>query len=275
MTGLLLDVAVVVLAILLVMFGIWRGFYKLIFGLVTSVLALVLTIVLTGTVSTIIMEKTPIDERIAISLDEPLSKYIPNPNIEISFYDIDGDGEASELGFMLEEEIFAFEKALDGSYFKFVAGPLENIIRERLELRNEDDSYVYESVVLLQGVSATLVSYIMLVVVGIVLFIVLTILVKLIMSLVKKLVTKSYLGYFIDKLFGGVLGIGIAGLVVFGALTIIQLLGTYEWIIPVNKLIAESTLTKLLLENNFLYALLNETVNLNAMINGLIGKLGK
>lgn len=273
MTGLLLDLIVVILTVLLVLFGVWRGMYKLIFGLISSVLALVLTIVLANSVTTFVVDKTTIDDRIGTALDTSLAKYIPNGNMQISYYDIDGDGNATELGYEFEGKVNPFSNVMSGSKLSFLSNTLESVVKARLDAKDANGNQINTSVVLIEAVSATLVGYIMLAIVAVVLFILLVIVIKLLMSLLKKLVTKTYLGYFMDKLLGGVVGLAIAALIVFGALTVIKLLGTYEWIIPVNALIESSTLTKVLYNNNFLYAWLTESFNLKGIIDNILSKI--
>ena len=102
--------------------------------------------------------------------------------------------------------------------------------------------------------------------------IVFAILVKILMSLIKKFVTRTYLGHFINKLVGAILGLVIAAVVIWGFLAVVRLLGTYEWIIPVNNLIETSVITKILYEHNYLYIFLVDTVNIKEIIDSIISK---
>ena len=69
--------------------------------------------------------------------------------------------------------------------------------------------------------------------------------------IIKKLVSNTYIGYYLNKVLGGVLGFIISAALVFGFMTIVRLLGNYEVIIPVNQMIEDSTVAKLIYDNNF------------------------
>ena len=77
MNGLILDVIVIAVAVLLIIFGIWRGFYKLIFGLVSGIAALAIAIVLCSTVTSFAIDKTQIDEKLKVALDEQIQNAVP------------------------------------------------------------------------------------------------------------------------------------------------------------------------------------------------------
>lgn len=267
MTGIILDVAVVVITVLLLIFGVWRGMYKMIFGLVSALLAIVITILCVSPVSTVIVDKTTLDERLTVAIDEPLSKAVPNGDIVIQLYDIDGDGNAAELGFTVEGEIHPFADALAGTPYAALSGVLESVLSGRIDEESSDVTFI-------SVLSSTIVGYVISAIVFVVLLVVFSILVSLIMKLVKKFVTHTYLGHFLDKLLGAVMGLVIAAVFIWGVLAIIRMLGTYEWIIPVNNLIESSTLTKLLYENNYLYLFIVDRFDLKGIIDKIISGVG-
>lgn len=267
MTGIILDVAVVVITVLLLIFGIWRGMYKLIFGLVSALLAIVLTVLCVSPVSTLIVDKTTLDERLSSAIDQPLSTALPNGDVVIQLLDLDGDGNATELGFVVEGEQHPFSDLLAGTPYSMLSSVVESAVKGRV---TEESS----EVTFRAALSASLTAYIIMAIVFILLLIIYSILVALIMKLIKKFVTHTYLGHFIDKLLGAVLGLAIAAVIIFGALAIIRTLGTYEWIIPVNNLIESSTLTKILYENNFLYTFIVDRVDLKGLIDRIIESTG-
>ena len=94
------------------------------------------------------------------------------------------------------------------------------------------------------------------------------------MAIIKRIVRTTYVGHFFDKVLGMVIGLLIAMVIIWGTLAVIRLLGTYTWIIPVNEIIEQSTLTKWLYENNFIYNFLVSATNLQESIAGLLGNLG-
>ena len=262
MSGIVLDIIVVVLTVLLLIFGIWRGMYKLIFGLVSSLLAIILTVVLLSTVTGFVVEKTTLDERLTQALDQPLSESLPNGDVIIQYYDIDGDGQANELGFIADGVAHPFADLLQGTNYSMFSGVIEKVIADKVDAEN--------GVPFITVLSSTLVGYIVMAIVFVALLIIFAIIVKLLMMLIKKFVTATYFGHFVNKLIGAILGLVIAAVIIWGSLAVIRLLGTYEWIIPVNNLIEDSTLTKILFENNYIYKFLTESFNIKEVIDRII-----
>lgn len=261
MTGIVLDIIVVVLVALLLIFGIWRGMYKLIFGLVSSLLTIILAIVFISPVTGFLVDRTTLDERLGQAIDEPLTKSVPNGEIIIEYLDVDGDG-ILELGYSADGVLHPFADLLAGTNFSMFSGVVESVLSGQVEEG--------QNVTFINALSSTLVGYIIMAISFVALLIIFAIVVRLIMLLVKKLVTKTYVGHFINKLFGAILGIVISMVIIWGTLAIIKLLGTYEWIIPVNTLISESTLTKLLFDNNFIYNFLMDSFNIKEVIDSII-----
>lgn len=264
MSGLILDIAVVVITVLLLIFGAWRGMYKMLFGLISALLAIVLAVALMNPVSTFVVEKTTLDERLVSALDTPMAESLPNGDQVLQLIDTDGDGINDALGYMIDGEQYAFADLLTDTPYAMLSGVIEGAISDQV---TEDSS----EVTFRAALSAALTAYIVAAIVFVVLLIVFSILVSLIMKLIKKFVTHTFLGHFLDKLLGAVLGLVLAAVIIFGVLAIIKVLGTYEWIIPVNELIESSTLTKLLYDNNFVYTVLVDAVDLKGMLDGIIG----
>ncbi len=271
MTGLILDIAIIVVALLLLIFGLWRGLYKIVFGLVSALLAIVLTLALVSPVTTLLVDNTTLDERLAIAIDEPLSASFPNGDVVVQLYDFDGDGEATDVAFLVDGgDPIPMADALAGSPYAMLSGVMEGLVSTELVNNQPAEGEEAVDVTFISVLSKVIIGYVIMAIVFVVLLIVLSILVALIMKLIKKFVTHTYLGHFLDKLLGGVVGVVIAAVVILGALAIIRVLGTYEWIIPVNNLIESSTVTKLLYENNILYTFLVDSFDLKGMLDSLL-----
>lgn len=265
MTGIILDLIVAVIVIMLLLFGIWRGAYKLIFGLVSSLLAIVLTVLLVSSATQLVISSTTIDDRIQTSIDSGIRAKIPNANVTIRLYDLNGDGAKDELGYEIDGEVKAFDTLLKGTPYSIFSGTVEGMIKGSIEGEQE---VVFATVLV-----ATLVGYIMLAITFVVLLIIFEIVTKAIMHILKKFITKTYFGHFVDKLLGAVLGLTIAGILIYGSLAVIKFLGTYAFIIPTNQLIEESTITKWLFNNNFLYNLLVSSFNVKGIIDSILAKI--
>ena len=266
----ILDIIVVCLTILLLLIGIWRGMYKIIYGFISSIVALVLAIVFTSTVVTFTVKNTQIDDRLVDYIAQPISSYVPNAQTVVAFYDLDEDEETSDqLGFQGGTEIKPFSEILAGTKLSFLSGSIESIIGKQL-LTDEDGQAPFIDVLV-----AYLTSYILAITAFIILWILSFILMKIICAILKKLSTSTFIGYFLNKVIGGVLGLAIAGVFIFGILTVIQAMGNYEVIIPANNLIEDSIITKFLSNNNFVYTFVSKSFNMQAVIDKIMEAMSK
>lgn len=277
MNGLILDVVVAVVAVLLIIFGIWRGMYKLIFGLVSGIAAIVIAIMLSSTVTSAIIEKTNLDDLVFKALDEKIQEALPEEmhakEVTIVFYKDGtmsvsyGTKDMTSIGEYLNETPYGMVGSLIDSL-------VSNETANKLLLPTDEAEDAKNETTLANVLSTVAIVYIMLAAVFILLWILSYIIVRFVMYLIKKLVNKTYIGHFIDKLLGMVIGAALALVLVWGVLAVIRLLGTYTWIISINEVINSSTITKMLFENNVLYDMLVANTNLQETIAGLIGSLG-
>lgn len=277
MNGLILDVVVAVVAVLLIIFGIWRGMYKLIFGLVSGIAAIVIAIMLSSTVTSAIIEKTKLDDLVFEALDEKIQEALPEEmhakEVTIVFYK---DGTMSvSYG---TKDMTSISEYLSETPYGMVGSLIDSLVSNetanKLLLPTDEAEDAKNETTLANVLSTVAIVYIMLAAVFILLWILSYIIVRFVMYLIKKLVNKTYIGHFIDKLLGMVIGAALALVLVWGVLAVIRLLGTYTWIISINEVINSSTITKMLFENNVLYDMLVANTNLQETIAGLIGSLG-
>lgn len=277
MNGLILDVVIAVIAVLFIIFGIWRGMYKLIYGLISSLAAIVLAVVLASTVTSFVISRTSLDEMLYNALDEQLQGVIPADleasSVEIK-YSWDDEGEMTiEItnGANTYETVKEYIEEKGTTYsLIFNLIDIDELINSESTISVVGQSTAEENTefttTLARVMSAAAIVYILLAIVFVLLWIVLYVVVRLLMFLLKKIVHGTYVGHFLDKLLGMVVGVAFAMIIIWGALAIIRLLGSYTWIIPVNELINASTLTKFLYENNFLYNFLVNSANVQQSI---------
>ncbi len=277
MNGIILDVIVIVIAVLFIIFGIWRGLYKMVYGFISSLLALVLAVVLCTTVTNFVVDKTTIDDKLYSAIDQPLQNAIPEnlhaTDVVISFnadatvtitYESATYETLSEYLTKTNSSIAALGSLMDSV---ILGDNAMNTINPSLNT----DSPETVNTTLANVISSITVVYIMDAIVFLLLWIVAYIIVRLLMLIIKQIAHKTYIGHFLDKLLGFVLGAGFAMVIIWGALAVIKLLATYTWIVPVNEVIESSTITKWLFDNNYLYNLLVSTTNLQESISTLIG----
>jgi len=261
--GIILDIAVVVLFLVILLFSIWRGFYKMIFGLVLSLLAFSLAFALTSTVTKLVVDYTTFDTYLANALDKPLSK-IQNNDAWV-FTTTSESGEVSVMYTPKdnETEMHPFSDITKGQWYSVFGKTMENAVKKQLK---GDDRIPFR-----EALALTLTSYILSACVWVVLLILFTILVKLIMNLFKKFVTRSYFGHFANKALGAALGLAISMVLIWGSLAIIRLLATFNWIIPVNAVIGDSLVTKMLFNNNYVYTFVVNSFDVSGVLDKLMG----
>lgn len=263
----ILDIVVIALTILLLLFGIWRGMYKMINGLISSIIALVLAIILTSTVVTFVIDNTLLDDKLVDVLAIQLDKYVPNSQQVVAFYDIDNDAETpDELGFNPGTGVKPFEEIFEGSKIAFLSAPIKSLVEKQVT--------EYGEAPFLKAMVAVITAYILTGVAFILLMILLFIIIRLLFALIKKVVSATYIGYYVNKVVGGILGLAVAGALVFGFLTIVKLLSNYSMIITINTMIDDSTVTKLLAQNNFLYGLIGD-IDIQSQIDKIMAMIDK
>ncbi|MFW5780341.1 MAG: CvpA family protein, partial [Bacillota bacterium] len=100
------------------------------------------------------------------------------------------------------------------------------------------------------------------------------IIIRVLFMVLKKLVATTYIGYYLNKVLGGVLGVIITAILVLGFMTIVRLLGNYEVIIPVNQMIEDSSVSKMIYDNNFLYNFISNKVDIQSTIDKIMEAIG-
>lgn len=264
----ILDVVIITVPILLLLFGIWRGMYKLVYGLISSIVALVLAIMLTSNVVTFTIDNTQLDEKLNEVISKPLDSYVPNAKKTVAFYDLDNNPDTpDELGFDSGSGIEPFENILKDSKIRFLSAPIKTIVTRQVEKEGEST--------FLNAMVAYIMAYVFSAVAFIILWILFFILMKVLFAALKKVVSSTYLGYYLDKIVGGLLGLVISGVLIFGFLTIVKLMGNYPVIISVNNMIDDSTVTKILAENNFVYGFIEDKIDMQSLIDKLMEMISK
>ncbi|MDD4316696.1 MAG: CvpA family protein [Clostridia bacterium] len=263
----ILDIVIIALTVLLLLFGIWRGMYKMLHGFISSTIALVIAILLTSTVVTFTVDNTQVDEKLVTLAAQPLSK-IPNSQQVVAFYDLDSNPDtAEELGFNPGSGPQPYTKLLEGTKFAFLSPIVKPIVNKYVQANGATP--------FIRALVAVIIAYALSVAAFLILWILFFILVSIIFLILKKVVTATYIGYYLNKVVGGVLGVVISAALIFGFLTIIKLMGNYEQVIPVNRMIEESTVTKLLANKNFLYTLVADKIDVQSLIDKLMAMIAK
>lgn len=272
--GIIIDIAVVAIILIVAIIGIKRGFVKTLVGLLSIVITLAAAIFLTQPVAGLVADNTEWDASLRTELANSIADSLPNSNANVIYDNLDGDPETDlELAFVPEgsnepaplSEVFGDNflwGLIPGSLLEGAAADMltEQALADDIEL----DSAI-NTVSLLNVVSQAFVNVIFLVGAFIVLSIVVRLLLWLILLLLRKITQRVYLAYFLDKTLGGVLGLALGAVIVLIILTIIQLLSGMSFMTAVNETLDGTTVTKMIMDNNFLYELLSQFIDLSSI----------
>lgn len=277
--AIVLDLVLVAIIVLMVLLGIKRGLVKTCVGLVSTILVLVVAVLAVSPVTNLIVVGTEWDDTVRESLEGPLADKLPNAYAKVYYYDLNEDGE-KELVYEIDnkkanfEEIFKDNAVLD---FINVAGLLTDSVDELLQANAELNPDITDykdqtnTIDFIDGVTTPVTSLIFTAVVFVVLLIVTRLVIALLFKLLKKLISSLYIVHFFDKMLGGIFGLAMGALFVLILLTLVQLLSQLAFMESINEFISQTMVTKFLMENNFLYDFLVNSVNLGE----LMGSLGK
>lgn len=276
--GIVIDIVVIALIILMVILGIKRGFVKSLFGLLSIVIALAAAIFLTAPVADAVAANTEWDEDLRQELATSIADTLPNSEASVRYVYVDGS-EDPVLVYIPEDtnEQVEFSEILSSgglwsimpeSWLNEAATDMLNAQAEADEIDLDDPT---NFVSFREVTSQALVNVIYSVAGFIVVFIAARVLIWLLLLLLRKVVRNVYIAYFVDKMLGGIIGLALGLVIVLVLLTILQLMGEMSFMAKVNELLESTTITRLLMENNFLYELIAENVDLSGLLGGTGG----
>lgn len=272
--GIIIDIAVVAIILIVAIIGIKRGFVKTLVGLLSIVITLAAAIFLTQPVAGLVADNTEWDTSLRTELANAIADSLPNSNANVIYDNLDGDPETDlELAFVPEgsnepaplSEVFGDNFLWGLIPDSLLEGAAADMLTEQALAEDIELDSAINTVPLLNVVSQAFVNVIFLVGAFIVLAIVVRILLWLILLLLRKITQRVYLAYFLDKTLGGVLGLALGAVIVLIILTIIQLLSGMSFMTAVNETLDGTTVTKMIMDNNFLYELLSQFIDLSSI----------
>ena len=275
--GLIIDIAVVAIVVLIAVIGIKRGFIKTLFGLLSIVITIGLSVMLTTTVADLVAGSTEWDTSLRTEISNSIADSLPNSDATVYYYKLDEDPDAEiELvytvrnGDTVSQPAPLKEALASHVLWKLVpASLMEDTAAELLTAQAEAEEIpvdnVLNTVSLLTVVSQTFVNLIFVVAAFIVLCIVIRFLLWLVLLLLKKLSQRMYLAYFLDKTLGGILGLALGAVVILLVVTVLQILGGFSFMEPVNTELQNSTITKMIMDNNIVYDFISKYIDLSSL----------
>lgn len=276
--GIIIDIVVVAIVVLIAVIGIKRGFIKTLVGLLSIVITIALSVLLTTTVADLVADSTEWDTSLRTELSNSLADSLPNSDATVYYFDLDNDPETDlELVYVVRKDGTTSDpaplKEALSSHILWKLLPsslLEDTAAEMLNAQAESEEIAVDSVLntvsLLDVTSQSLVNVIFIVAAFIALCIVIRFLLWLILLLLKKISQRVYLAYFLDKTLGGILGLALGAVVVILIVTILQLLGRLSFMDPVNEQLQNTTITKMIMDNNFVYDFVSKYIDLSSLV---------
>lgn len=274
----IIDVAVAVVLVLTVALGVKRGFVKTCLGLIYVLLAIVITAMATSPLTQVIIDGTDWSDSLQEKLEESLVEEIPNAYTQIFYDEIDEEHEGKELVYedSITGERIPFAKIMEENALLDALGitsliepAAEELLAEQAEASDIAYDDVNNTITLIEAIVVPLTSVIVTAIVGVALFIVSLIVLKLLLWLIGQLVKRLYLVHFLDKLLGGILGLVLGLVLIFIVLTVVQLMSGLEFMSTANEYLSETVLTKFLMDNNLIYNLLMQNLNLEELFGSL------
>lgn len=264
--GLAIDVILVAVLLLFVVIGAKKGFVKMTLGLVVSLAVLVGSIVLVTPITKVLIDNTNLDNQLMSAINDPIAAKLPGSYTTLYYYDLDGDPETEdELVCDKDGSPMPYDLVFDGTvYQKF---NLHKLIKPMVEsaLKNGDNDHIY----LVDALTFSIASIIITSATFVVLLIVLRIILAIIMKLLSKAVSSLYVAHFFDKLLGAVFGLAMGAVIVIVIITLVQLFQNVAFMEPVITAIDRSYLTKLAMDNNFVYTLIVQKLNFQSILTKL------
>lgn len=275
--SILVDVVIVALVVLIIVLGVKRGFVRSIVGLVSAVAVLAGAIMLTSPVTGLITAGTDWDKQIAESLESPIAEKLPNAYATVYYTDYDNDVNTDvELVYKIDGEEHPFDEIFNGNAVikqlglaKLVRPAVEKLLHAQAEEENIALDNFNNTINLIDGVTTPIATAILTVAVFFALLIVLWIVLWILLKIFKKVVSRIYIAHFLDKMLGGIFGLVMGVLVVLIILTVIQVLSPLSFMEPVNNFLSETVVTKFVMDNNFLYRFLAESINIESLMSGI------
>lgn len=264
--GLAIDVLLVATLLLFAVVGAKKGIIKMSFGLITAIAVLAGSILLVSPVSKVLIDNTNLDNKIMSSIEGPIASKLPGSYDSLYYLDLDNNPETpDELVCDKDGTPMPYEYIFEGTiYQKF---GLQKLIKPMVEnaLDNGDSDHIY----LVDAITFSISSIIIMVVTFVVLLILLRIILAILMKLLSKAIASLYVAHFLDKFLGLVFGLALGAVVLIALITVVQIIQNVSFMEPVMTAIDRSYLTKFIMENNFVYTLLVQKANLQGMLTKL------
>jgi len=181
--GLAVDVLVVALLLLFAVVGAKKGIIKMSFGLITMVAVFLGSLLLVSPVSKVLINNTNLDNQLMSALERPIGTKLPGSYSFVYYHDLDNDPETPDELVIDKDNIpMPYDYVFEGTIYQQFG--LHKLMRPMVEntLKNGDSDRIY----LVDAITFSIASIIIMAATFIVLIIVLRIIMAILMRLLKK-----------------------------------------------------------------------------------------
>ncbi len=264
--GLAVDVLVVALLLLFAVVGAKKGIIKMSFGLITMVAVFLGSLLLVSPVSKVLINNTNLDNQLMSALERPIGTKLPGSYSFVYYHDLDNDPETPDELVIDKDNIpMPYDYVFEGTIYQQFG--LHKLMRPMVEntLKNGDSDRIY----LVDAITFSIASIIIMAATFIVLIIVLRIIMAILMRLLKKAVASLYIAHFLDRFFGLIFGLALGAVFILAAITLIQVFQNASFMEPVITALNRSYLTKFVMDNNFVYAYIVDKIDFRSILSKL------
>jgi len=266
--GLAVDVLAVAVLLLFLVVGAKRGAIKMTTGVVCFIGTFILAFLLVTPVTKLVIQTTSLDEKLMSSLESPIAGKLPNSYTTLFYADLDSDSTTADtLAFDKDGNAAPYEELFsdtDGTSKILQILNVQKLIKPMVEdtLADGDIDHVY----LVDAITFSLSTVIIIGITFIALLIILRIAIGILMRLLSKGAKSLYVVHFLDRFAGATLGLVLGVAVVLVLITLAQVLQDLSFMAPVMAAMSRSYLVKFVMDNNFLYGLIMNQLNLDELL---------
>ncbi|MBO7156136.1 MAG: CvpA family protein [Clostridia bacterium] len=274
--ALIIDVVLIVIIALMVVLGIKRGLVKTIVGLVSTLIVIAVAIAAVTPLTNLVMA-FEVDEKVQSALEAPLAGQLPNAYAKVYYYDIDEDASTKELIYEIDnvqapiDNILKDKPLINALFAKTIVKNAEKMLATQVEGTETDVQDITNTIDYIDAVTIPVTTLIFTAICFVALLIVARFGIWLLLKIAKKLISRLYVVHFVDKMLGGVFGLAAGVIFILILLTIVQVLSVLDFMAPVNEYLNNTFVTKFIMDNNFIYTFLMQSVNLGELMGNIGG----
>ncbi|MDR0751203.1 MAG: hypothetical protein LBF12_01235 [Christensenellaceae bacterium] len=252
LTGILIDVGVIVLAIIVALIGMKIGFLKIFKGLMASLLTVAIAVMLVSPIQKALYANTKLESNLSNTLATRIGSFFSiESGMLLRYIPEDSDVADGPVGIVYVdgEEVKSIDSLeSDGNIVDFRKIAIKYLVLPKAEKYFEDTPEGTLNV--LKTLSDNVSYIIMLVIVFVLLAIALRIVIGILLMILKKIIATFYIAHFIDRLIGFVIGAALVAGLLYLVLGVLKAFEGQSFMDQVKTGIESTSLVKFLYNDN-------------------------